>query len=387
MDAETNTTQVIEQPAGSVFDTPPVIEVPTPTAAEAPAAEAPVVETEVTPSVPEGKVKAVPDDVDGDALEKFLKGESDVDPTLKPKAKEEEEEVPVPAPAAPQPQAQPQKSSARDYTGLNEDEVKLFKGMSNDAYKALYPKYQEFKKIEERRKELEERELKVKTAEPKSVYDHERAYELAPAFQSKAQEVQALQFESKFWQDQYAKCESGEDWQPLETNERGQYVAGKAQPATPAAKAQLLQQLTLATQYRSQAEQELKQIAGSYSQRRNEIVSGIKSYEKKYFPFFEDPNSPHQATIKNILHAIPEEMRDHPLSPFLAKAMACIQILNNNNQALTKQLSAKAAIKADAKKAGPNMSSINSSSPSGSKGTADVENMTVEQLDKFMRGT
>jgi len=80
-------------------------------------------------------------------------------------------------------------------------------------------------------------------------------------------------------------------------------------------------------------------------------------------------------------------MRDHPLSPFLAKAMACIQILNNNNQALTKQLSAKAAIKADAKKAGPNMSSINSSSPSGSKGTADVENMTVEQLDKFMRGT
>jgi hypothetical protein len=392
MDAETNTTTNTEQtgqPEKSIFDTPPEIQAPDPVPESQAQEQTPAQET--TPAATETKtentVKVVPEDVDGDALEKFLKGESDVDPT---KAGEKKPAAPEAKTTTQTTEAQPapvvNKPVARDYTGLTDDEVKIFKGMSNDAYKALFPKYQAFKEVEAKRKELEEREVKIKTAEPKSVYDHERAYELAPAFQEKARVVQVMDFETNYWKEQYAKCEAGEDWQPLETDAQGNYVAGKAQPANPQAKSHLLSKLTLATQYGAQARQELQQVALHYSSRRQELAQGIKSYEKKYFPYFEDLASPHQATIKQVLNAIPEEFRDHPLSPFLAKAMTCIQILNNNNQALSKQIKSASTAKADAKKAGPNLGSINSGNAAGTKGSADVENMTVEQLEKYMKG-
>ena len=346
MDAEQTQTENIES---GVFDTPPTIETPV--------ASVPEVETEV--------VKIDTASNDDDDFIKYMNGEKD-----SPKKVEEEVAQVLPDKKFP---------TNRDYSGLQPDEVKIFKSMGNEAYAMLRPKYDDFKKVEARRTELDAREVALKGMEPKGVFDHEQAYTLSPQFAAKSQTVQQFAFEGDYWGKQFALIERGEDWKPLVIDNSGRFSEGEPKAATPEAKQHVLRNMTLATQYHTAAAQELKQVTDGYSERRNALGDGIRSYEKKFFPFFEDPNSPHHSSIKQILQAIPEEFRDHPMSSMLAKAMTTVKILNANNQELQKSLNSKQITASDKAKAGPSMSVVNNSAPSKPAQQAPSD------PDKFMK--
>lgn len=359
-------TQSIETPVVStgVMDTPIVIE------PAAVASEAPQAVDEPAVAVPAATPTAAPEKSFEEKLSDYMHGRSDVDPTetAAPKAKatvsEEAAVDPEPEPA-PVPVAKPvvtqSQPKARDFTGLTQDEVAIFQKMSNAAYDKLRPVYDSHKKIAEREAQLKAREESVSNALPKGVFDHEQAYTLAPQFNQLASTVQKLEFERGYWAKQFASVENGEDYKPLMIDKEGRYVEGKPQRATPEAKAEIMNNMTLATQLHSQHQQQLQQVQQTFTNRRAELVRGIQTYEKNLFGFLDAPDNPYKPVIKEVMAAIPEEFRDHPLASWVAKSMATIKAQADLNAKLTKAAASRQVSQADARKAGPTLTRTNTS--------------------------
>lgn len=307
---------------------------------------------------------------------------------IKPKVEGEEVETngiekPPAAPKTVVPGQQAQ--STRDYSGLNDDEVKLFKNMSAESYRKMRPIYEQHKKIADREAQIAEREKKAVNAMPKGVFDNEHAYILSPQFKQAHQAAEAFRFESDYWAKQLAAIESGEQWKPLMRDTKtGELFEGKPVDATPQAKADVLRNLTQATHQHSIHQQRLQEVQGGFAQRRNAIVEGVRNYEKQFFHFFEGENNPHKAAIDALLQVIPEDIRDHPLASGYAKAMHTIRLLHENNQKLQAAANMKAKAASDAKLAGPTMSRVNNGAASKPSNGDDFSKLSYDDvLAKF----
>ena len=279
------------------------------------------------------------------------------------------------------------KAPSRDYTGLNEREVALFKRMSNEAYAELRPIYDNNKKLAEREAALKAREEAVMKATPRGVYDHEQAYTLTPQYAELSHATNTMAFEREYWAKQLAAVEEGADWKPLIKNAQGQYFEGKPEKATAQAKAELLQKLTIATQYHTHYTNQLAQVQQNHALHRQQLLNGMATYETKFFPFFAgDAGKKYESELQNIRAAVPEEFRDHPMAGIAAKALLTVKLLNENNQKLTAALQAQKAAADTIKKAGPTLSttSVTAAAPAKSPQAATYKDVLAE-FDTIMK--
>lgn len=338
------------------------------------------------------KTDAPKDDSSGDPHLDFMLGKighKELEAKLKAAAEKPEDKVEgedpkaqKPDPAAPKTPVQ-QQPHARDYTGLNEDEQRLFKNMSAESYKRMRPIYDQHKKIAEREAQIAEREKQINQALPKGVFDVEDAYILSPQFRAAHTAAEGFKYEADYWSKQLEAIESGEKWKPLmldpKTNE---FYEGKPQDATPQAKAAVMRNLAQATQQYTIHQQRVAEVQGSFQARRSALVNGVRSYEKQFFPFFEGDNNPHKPAIQSLLNAIPEEFRDHPLASGYAKAMHTIKLLHENNTKLQAAVNMKAKAGEDTRRAGPTMSRVNNSAPTkpSGGGERDFDKMSPDDV-------
>jgi len=374
--------------APGVMETPitidPVVPATEPQGEPTPAVSEPApTTTSATPATPVTKTYE-------EKLLDYMHGRSDEDPDLDATTAKPEEPEPAKAPAQqtvvkPAAQTQPQTPApklVKDYTGLTPDETHMFKNMSNEAYAKIRPIFDQHKKITEREAQLKQREESVAKALPKGIFDHEAAYTLSPQYNQLSSTVQKLDFERSYWAKQFAAVEKGEDYKPLLIDANGRYVEGKPVKASADAKAEIMNNMTLATQLHTQHNQQLQSVQQSFAQRRSELVSGIKAYENKLFGFLETPDNPYKPVVQEVLQAIPEEFRDHPLAPLLAKAMATIRAQSDVNTKLAKQTALKQTAASDARRAGPTMTRTNAA-VSGTRPVSaetDFANMTPDQI-------
>lgn len=388
MPDELTTPQPVEVPAATtpVMETPitiePVVSAPEPQADPAPTTADPApAPAAVTPT-------AAPTKSYEEKLHDFMHGLSDEDPTEEPAkttAKVEEPE-PAKAPAQQQqaksaaPVAQPK--VVKDYTGLTPDETHMFKNMSNEAYAKIRPIFDQHKKIAEREEQIKQREESVAKALPKGIFDHEAAYTLSPQYNQLSGTVQKLDFERSYWAKQFAAVELGNDYKPLMIDAKGNYVEGKPVKASPEAKAEIMNNMTLATQLHTQHNQQLQAVQQQFTQRRVELVNGIKAYEQKLFGYLDTPDNPYKPVIQEVLNYIPEEFRDHPLASMLAKAMVTIRAQNDVNTKLAKQATVKQVAAADSRKAGPTLARSNATTSGARAPSAEVDfaNMSPDQI-------
>ena len=370
---------------------PPVLDTPTQTTTSTEVQPDTAVESEQQPTtaavetpVPT-KTDAPKDDSSGDPHLDFMLGKighKELEAKLKEaengkKPYEDDGKVPEQQPT---PKTQPH---ARDYTGLNEDEQRLFKNMSAESYKRMRPIYDQHKKIAEREAQIAEREKQINQALPKGVFDVEDAYILSPQFRAAHTAAEGFKYEADYWSKQLEAIESGEKWKPLmldpKTNE---FYEGKPQDATPQAKAAVMRNLAQATQQYTVHQQRVAEVQGSFQARRSALVNGVRSYEKQFFPFFEGDNNPHKPAIQSLLNAIPEEFRDHPLASGYAKAMHTIKLLHENNTKLQAAVNMKAKAGEDTRRAGPTMSRVNNSAPTkpSGGGERDFDKMSPDDV-------
>jgi hypothetical protein len=213
-------------------------------------------------------------------------------------------------------------AKSRKFEGLTEDEVSIFKNMSQEAYEKLYPMYLDSKKSADRIKELEETS---KSLENRRWYEEENAYQLHPDFKSAQKLSDNLDTEEEFWQNQLTAVEKGEKWYKLSTNDKGEYLYGEIQEPSPEAKSQIINNLTKVAQYKTHAASKIEDIKSTFSDRYKKFNQGLTEVDKEIFGNLKFDSDPAIKTDYDTwLNRLPSEFRNQLPYQMLAKSAAVI---------------------------------------------------------------
>lgn len=250
----------------------------------------------------------------------------------------------------------------RKYDGLDEDEAKLFKQMSQAAYERLYPAYLKAKDSDKKLLELENTN---KQLESRRWYEEEGAWELSPDYKSAKENVDLLNFEEDYWTEQLTKIEKGEEFNPL-AGEPGAYKEGPAQPATIEAKVAILRKLQTIGGYKQQLTSKIDGIKKDFSGKHRSFNDGLKGVHDHLFGKL-DVNLPHLAPkYKEWLEKFPTEFRGQLPYQMLAKAALVIEGLVKARREEEALGGLKKSARVTAKSAGPgNGKAVGGSSSNG----------------------
>ncbi len=252
-----------------------------------------------------------------------------------------------------------------EYAGLNDDEIKIFKSMSNEAKKFLRPVYDEHKVQAGKIKDLESKLAtapKLVDGVPLNYMEHQEAYTLTPQYKAAIRQHQLATFENEHWVSQLEAIEAGKPVKPILYNsDTGKYSYGAELQPTPSTKAAIIQQMNSTQQWQSQVAQQANQVAASHQVRYQEAVQFVKKVEDDFFPFFAKDDHEYVPVIKQVIETLPEVYRNHPLASIVAKSYAVVTELQKQlNDANVKLGQSTSGGPSDASKAGPTGQQTNS---------------------------
>lgn len=276
-----------------------------------------------------------------------------------------------------------QQAKGRKFDGLAEDEVSVFKSMSQEAYDYLYPKYLASKEHETRIKELEE---KYQTADSRRWYEEPNAYTLHPEYSSLSSNLTNLDSEENFWKEQLAAVEEGKPWNTLQqrTNANGEveYFYGPEQQPSSAGKAEILANLTKCTQYRTMVTDKLNNLRSTFVGQHKTFSERLQAADRNLFgtvDVFKNPAL--KKSYDNWLNQFPPEVHNQLPFQMLSKSAAIIEHLVQQLRAKDISDVRKTSVAKVAKVAGPGNGI---SSGTGGKTPEDYdrafENMTRRKL-------
>lgn len=243
---------------------------------------------------------------------------------------------------------------ARDYTGLESEEVEMFKQMNNTAFNKLKPMFLEHKKLQAKVAELE----KAPSQLPPSYYEHPDSFILHPEFGQKQKVVETAQAIEDYWREQLALVEEGKDWKMLEMDKDGNFKTSEPLPATGDAKARLISYLQHANNQKARVEGEFKSFVSGHQEKAKQVRAYVDTLEEKYFPYYnkEALAKPEMKPVVDMLeaakNALPPELRSNIFVPFIAKSYALVMTLSQKINDLQEALEAKERVKENATLAG-----------------------------------
>lgn len=253
--------------------------------------------------------------------------------------------------------------ASRNYEGLTDAEVSVFKKMSNDAYNAMRPIFDEHKKLKESLTLKDQEIANLKSGKeqlPSDFYSHSDAYTLTKDYRDGVQLVNGAQSIYNHWRTQLAKVEAGEDWQDLEIDETGKMKLGATKAVDPTAKAEILDNLTFAREQYLKHYNNLNSIKTEFTQKHAKVKDFVsREIEDAYFPFYktDELNKPHMAdhkkAIEAVMKALPDEIRGELSAPVAAKAFAYTLYMQREMNELKQKLALYETKASDKSKAQP----------------------------------
>lgn len=224
-------------------------------------------------------------------------------------------------------------TTERDLTGFEENEQKVLRAMSNEAFDYIRPRLLENKKLGEvvRKKDEEIANLKVgKQIMPESYYEHPEAFVLSPEYNTNIQLLNVAERIAQHWKAQFANIRKGEDWTDIDIDiKTGRLVFGKPQKATAEAEAEVMDFMSHASQQIQNFQGKVHNIRNSFKEKHAKDVSVLKEAEDKHFAAYKDPKHPYAPVMKTIEENIPASLRNSPLAPFVVKASTAVIQLGN----------------------------------------------------------
>ena len=338
---------------------------------------APAIKAEPETHLPGNQPKYDEDDkTTFDDFKKMFQPPAPVEPT-EPKAddKKKEDEVPLTEPkkednTPPTPPVQtpatPPNPNARDYTGLDETEVMLFKNMNNYAFAKLKPMYLEHKKSLEDLKQKDAEIAKLKQGGlPESYFEHPEAYRFDPEYQRNAAALGIINDAVAHWRKQMENIESGNDWQDLAWDD-----ATKSFKTTDNLPANSQNRIAVLTRYQQALQQQgiygekVQTLQSNYLSRHAKIKNELIATEESWFPEFKDDKAPHTVIANQIRTKMPAYVQANPLAGILSKALATSLSLMQKLQGMEIELTKlKAAAPAPAAVRQPTAAELASGSP------------------------
>ena len=215
-------------------------------------------------------------------------------------------------------------AKARVFDGLEEDEVPIFKEMSQRAYEKLYPAYLAQKQAENKIAELTKA---AEEAGQRRWYEEEGAYQLHPDYKAVSQYVENLETEEAFWQEQLAKAEAGQKFNLLVRDPKtNQYIVGDIQDPSPQGKALIIASIAKLGQFKANATAEREQLQATFANRYKSFNKGMETVDKEMFGGLDlVKNDPVRKDYEAALAKMPVEFRGQLVYQMLAKSAAVIQ--------------------------------------------------------------
>lgn len=218
------------------------------------------------------------------------------------------------------------KTQARDYTGFDEKEKKIFGAMSNEAFAYVAPLLKEQKEL-----------AKAKNA----IYlQNPEAYRLDPAYKKLEEDTFYFNNEVKFWQQQLLNAKSGQPWQSITGYDKnGRVTLSEPKDPTPADEEQLRLYLQETYNAVSRAEQQKQQYAGQYQQIIQNDNQQIDAIRAQQFGWVADPklldgevvfDDGRTETVKQIrdgiINLLPAYHHNNPVTQVAADLYVALQI-------------------------------------------------------------
>lgn len=278
---------------------------------------------------------------------------------------------------------------ARDYNGIDEADVPLFKQMGNEAFAKMRDLYV---KSKESQKAIQERDTQIaqlktgKATLPDSYYEHPEAFVLSPDYQPLVRDTQLAINIERHWQDQLAKVEENEDWQDISVDKDGNVVLSEPQAATSKVKAAIISRLQAVNNYRTGKENELRSFVTNYKQR----VDGVKKFVendvvgKIFGNAYSDEslNKPENAEVRefynNAIKAVPVELQSNVLTKPFVMALTTIATLVKNQRAMSEAAKVATSKKEDATKVQPTAAGMST----GAK--IEGKKLSIEEFEKAL---
>lgn len=167
-------------------------------------------------------------------------------------------------------------AGARDYSGYSDEEVKVLKSMSNDAFNYVAP-------ILKSRKELE----RLKDA---TYLQHPESYTLHPEYREKQQLVFQAKREAAAWQEILVQIRKGEDWTPIVgVDEHGEFIYGEKRKPTVADEEQVRLARDKCVRVEEAVNQQLRTMPQQFQQQVTQDNQMIQAERARRFDWVADP--------------------------------------------------------------------------------------------------
>lgn len=224
--------------------------------------------------------------------------------------------------------------SGRDYTGIDETDVPLFKKMGNETFAKLKPVYLENKQLKAEKAEWDGKYKTLNEAHealkkngpqfPESYHEHPSAFILSPEFTETAQAIQMAQGVKSHWEQQLdAIAKGAEEIQMLTFNpQTGQYVYGNKIKADKAGELTVMNALNHVSTKIQQYNTDLSVLQKTHGDRHKASISQVAALEEKMFGNLDKPDHKpvYDPLIKSEFDALPSLIKNSPAGKYVAKA-------------------------------------------------------------------
>jgi len=232
---------------------------------------------------------------------------------------------------------------SRDFSGLPDEVIPLFKKMGNESFAKLKPIFIEHSQLKDvvKQKDAKIAELqKGVPVLPDHYFEHPQGYLLDPTFAQEEANTDLANKIVQHWSLQLARIRRGEQWQDLIEDKNGKISMDKPQAATAEAEAQVGGYLTACQQQLMEQNRKLADITKNFAEKHKTDLELLKQGEAQYFPDFDKPEHPTAAIQKEVLKALPPSFRSSPLASVLAKTAAANAMLRAEIESLKKSVPA-----------------------------------------------
>jgi len=226
--------------------------------------------------------------------------------------------------------------AARQY--VDDEEKKIFKDMSNDAYNRVYPEWRKLKsgeyvpktELERLKKEYEEKQTQVKS---ERWFDHPKAYLLSDDYAGAQQDVAIYRDIVDHYRHALEQIMDGKPFYRIAPHPEQKFIIDTRQavPASPQAHAYVTAELSKFYNSQMNAENQVKQMETTYGQRFTPIKQALDSVEKSTFERYEKAPGFERAW-KGELGLYPRELQGLPEYRLLAKASIILKAMEMKQQ-------------------------------------------------------
>lgn len=259
----------------------------------------------------------------------------------------------------------PVNKGERDYTGIDANDVPLFKKMGNEAFaraKQLYTENQAIKKEREAEKQkivqLETDYNKLKTEGPQipeSYNEHPNAFMLTPEFNATVNNINSAQAVIGHWQQQLDAIEKGAAEVELLTfdPQSQQYVIGNKVKVDRNMEATIIANKRHAEGKLQNYQGAIQTMRQNHGERVKQSVSQLTDLQSKMFANFEKPDMKpvYGPLIEKEFNELPSFLKSSPAGAYIARANVMMHALARLAEKLTTDLN---AAKTPANKPKPN---------------------------------